>query len=142
MKKPIVKKILRYALAVFVALVAILAVHIYMVTRPGKADARTVAMARIDFKQQISDADAAVIGEWLTHQQGVERYLCNTKNSILVFSFRPAIISANAVADDIRNKLNYKASRYMPSADELKSGCPVAATSFTYKTYNFFRHIL
>jgi hypothetical protein len=142
MKKPLTKRILGYTIVGIVALVAILAVHIYMVTRPGKVDARTVAMARIDFKQDISDADAAVIGEWLTHQQGVERYLCNTKSRILVFSFRPAIISANTVADDISNKLNYKAARYMPSAGELKSGCPVATTSFTYKAYNFFRHIL
>lgn len=142
MKRTTVKKILSYSLAVFAALVVILAVHIYMVTRPGKADNKTVALARLDFKQDITEADAANIGAWLSKQPGVERYSCNTRNRIMVFSFRPAIVSADGIATYIQCKLNYKVVRYMPSAAELKSGCPVAATSFTYKAYNFFSHIL
>ena len=142
MEKRVMKRVAGYSIAILLLLVATLVVHIYMVTRPGKADNKTVAMARLDFKQELTDADAAAVGGWLSRQPGVERYLCNTQSRIVVFSFKPSLISADKITADICSQLNYQVVRYMPSAAELKSGCPVATTSITYKAYNFFRRIL
>ena len=142
MKKSTLKKIAIGTLSTFMILVAVLCVHIYLVTRPKAPDANTVALARIDMKQGINETDAARIGSWLKVQNGVDRCRCNTKTGIVIFSYHPAVQSANDIVAHFKSALNYDAVRYMPSADEMKNGCPVASTSITYKTYNFFKHIL
>jgi hypothetical protein len=141
MRKGIIKKAAIASMSLLVLLTCILSIHIYIVTRHKAPDANTVALARIDMKQDITQADADKIGKWLSVQKGVEHYLCNTSTGIIIFSFHPAAISANDVTNRMCATLHYKGVRYVPSEAEMKGGCPVATTSISYKAYSFIKNI-
>ena len=69
MKKNVLKKILIVSGSVFLLLATVLAVHIYLVTRPKPVDPSLFAMARIDFKQEINQEDAVKITNWFNKQE-------------------------------------------------------------------------
>lgn len=142
MKRKTVKKIVLGAIASVLFLFIVLCVHIYVVMKPKAPDVHTIAMARIDFKQNITAADAATIAGWLYQQQGITHVLCNPTTKIAVFSFYPVKANAEEIVTNLKSSLHYNATRYIPSAKEMASGCPVAATSFTYKIYDFMSKIL
>ena len=110
--------------------------------RPKAPTAQTVAMARIDFKQNITQNDAATITSWLYHQNGVSHVLCNPATKIAVFTFYPVKANAENITARLTGNLHYNAVRFVPSAKDMASGCPVAATSFSYKIYNLMSKIL
>ncbi len=141
MKKASLKKIVGWSLSVFAILILVLGVHIYWVTRPKAPDAHTIVMARIDFKQDLKQADADKITQWLYAQQGIDHVLCNPTTRIAVFTFFPVKNSANNIISALVSNLNYKAVRFIPSAEDMKAGCPVAATSISYKAYHFVSSI-
>jgi hypothetical protein len=133
----------RIALAVsrvFVVGVIVLAVHIYVVTRP-RVDASTRIMARIDIKQDIDQADADKITAWLYRQKGVDHVLVNPQSDIAIFSFAPVQNNANRIVAGFKREMPYKAERNIPTAEEMKGGCPVAKTSVSYKVYAFIKNI-
>jgi len=121
--------------------VIILAIHIYIVTRPALIDANTRAMARIDIRQPITQVDADKIATWLYQQKGVDHVLVNPQSNIAVFTFFPVRTTANEVVGNFKAHMPYKAERFVPSPEALKSGCPVASSSTTYKVYNWLKHI-
>jgi len=142
MKRNRIKKILLWSGGIFLFLVMVLAVHIYVVTRPKPATEKTRIMARIDIKQPISQEESNKITEWLYQQQGVDHVLCNQKSNIVVFTFSPLKANANQIASDFKTVLNYpNAKRYVPTEAEIQGGCPVASTSFTYKMYKAVKNI-
>ena len=124
-------------------LATLVCIHVYLVTKYKHAapDADNVALARIDVREAISADDADKIGKWLYARGGVEHVQCNPASHMIVFSFRPAQASADEITVGLASAFKITAKRYMPSAAELKGGCPVAATSVTYKAYNFIKHI-
>jgi hypothetical protein len=123
------KKILLWTGGIISLLIIVLAVHIYMVTRPKAPDAKTIAMARIDLKQNINDKDAGTISNWLYQQPGVNHVLCNKESKIVVFTFHPVQMSGNAIVEKFKSDLKYKAERFMPTKEQMQSGCPVASAS-------------
>lgn len=141
MKRKTIKKILLYTFSIFTFLVLVLGVHIYMVYRP-KVTADTRVMARIDIKQQISQNDANKISAWMVHEKGIDHVLVNPQTSIVVFTFYPIKNSGNQIVRDFKANFNYKADRFMPSAENLKHSCPVAASSYTYKIYKLISQII
>ena len=141
MKKGVLKKVLLGIGSVFLLLVLVLAVHIYIVTRPKAPDAHTIVMARVDVKQDMSKADAEQIQAWMYQQTGIDHVLINPTTDIIIFTFFPVKANGDEIVSRLKEKFNLKASRYVPTEAELKGGCPVAATSFSYKAYNFVRHI-
>ena len=140
MQKRTWKRIALTVVSVFVAMVVVLAVHIYVVTRP-RVDDSTRIMARIDIKQEIGQADAARITDWLYRQKGVDHVLVNPQSDIVLFTFAPVKNNAGRIVEAFKASLPYKAERYLPGAEEMKSGCPVASTSFTYKVYRLIQHV-
>src|SRR5678816_2120534 len=94
MKKHKFKKILWISLSIVAMLASVLAVHIYMVTRPKAPTAHTKILARFDFKLPIDKTDANTVTAWLYKQKGVDHVLCNEKSGIVVFTFYP--VKANA----------------------------------------------
>ena len=143
MEKKMLKKALAGSLFALLLLVIVLGVHIYIVTRPGAPDEKTISMARIDLNQDVTPADASAIGAWLYGQKGVEHVLCNPQTRIVIFTYYPVKVSADRLVQNFKSALNYpQANRYKPSAEEMKGGCPVANTSFSYKAYNFIKHII
>ncbi len=141
MKNTKLKKIVLTGLSVFVLLVAVLAVHIYMVTKPA-ADEHTKVMARLDFKQPIQPADASTITNWLYLQKGVEHVLCNPKTNIVVFTYYPEQNNADVIAANLKANLHYNLVRYKPTAADMQGGCPVAAGSATARIYSSISNIL
>jgi len=140
MKKTI-KKILLYGSATFLFLVLVLAVHIYFVYRPAP-DKNTRVMARIDIKQQITRNDANSITAWLYHQKGIDHVLVNPQTNIVIFTFYPVKTTGDQVVRSFKANFNLKAERFMPSDEQLKSSCPMAASSFTYKVYKLIAKII
>lgn len=141
MRKRTWKRIVLWTVSVFAVLVMVLAVHIYIVTRPKPIDAHTRAMARIDIQQPITQADAGRITTWLYRQKGVDRVLVNPATAIVVFTFFPIKTTASQIVSDFRTDLPYKARRFIPTQEGLQHGCPVASTSVTFKVYSFFKHL-
>lgn len=135
-------KIASYSLVTtFLVLVAVLSVHIYLVTRPKPADASTIALARVDFGNKITTVDSIAITDFLYHQKGVGNVLCNPAGNLAVFTFYPVKNSAENIIMSLNKKLPFRGKRFLPSKDQIKSGCPVASTSITYKTVKFFNHL-
>jgi hypothetical protein len=141
MKKISGKKILLGTLSVFLLFVLILSVHIYIVTRPKAPDEHTRIMARIDIKQDINQGDADKIATWLYQQKGIDHVLVNPQSDIVIFTFFPIKTTADRIVHDFKSYFPYKAERFVPSAADLQSGCPMASTSKTYKIYNFLKNI-
>jgi hypothetical protein len=141
MKKRALKRILLYAFSTLLFLALALAVHIYMVYRP-KITPNTRVMARIDIKQSITGDDATKISVFLAHEKGVDHYLVNPENRIVIFTFAPVKNNIEQIIDDFKTNFNYKAERFKPSAEIIKQSCPVAASSYGYKIYKFISQII
>ena len=135
-----VKKIAKSTLLTTLLLVVVLGIHIYIVTKP-KADAKTVAMARIDIKQPIDESQAGSIENWVAKQSGVDHVVLNRQTDILVFTFYPVKASADKIAANLRTTFGINAERFVPTEDQLKSSCPAMGSGFTAKLYYFFTHI-
>lgn len=135
------KKTLLTTGSIFILLVMVLGIHIYLVTQPKTPDATTMAMARIDFKQDISASDAATIYMWLIDHKGIERVMFSANNNNVVFTFSPLLIDAEKIAHDIQISLHYKAFRYLPGAEDMKKGCPVSQTSVSNSMYRYIKNI-
>ena len=116
---------LTIVLGVFVLAAAVLAVHVYLETRHHMGGAGLV-MARIDLHQPIGRTDADSISAWLYRQKGVSHVVVNSQRAIALFTFMPAKNNANGIVRAFKASLPYgKAERYQPSAEMMKSGCPV-----------------
>ena len=141
MQKRTWRRLVMGILSIAGLLMIVLAVHIYIVTRPKPLDANTRAMARIDIRQPITQADADKITAWLYQQKGVDHVLVNPQSNIAVFTFFPVRTTANEVVGNFKAHMPYKAERFVPGPEALKSGCPVASSSTTYKVFNWLKHI-
>jgi len=140
MKKTI-KEILLYGGATFLFLAVVLAFHIYYYYRPAP-DASTRVMARIDIKQQINQDEANKIKSWMFHQKGIDHVLVNPQTSIVIFTFYPVKTTGDQVVKSFKSNFNLKAERFIPSDAQLKSGCPMASSSFAYKVYKLVAKII
>ena len=141
MKKRTIANILLYTFSTVFLLILILGIHIYMVYRP-KVTPNTRVMARIDIKQPLTKDDANKISAWLAHEKGVDHYLVNPQSRIVVFTFYPIKNSGTQIVKDFKANFNYKADRFLPTAENLKRSCPVAASSYTYKIYKLISQII
>jgi hypothetical protein len=143
MKTKTIKKVLLYTLSALLVLVIVLFVHIYMVYRPKAPDAYTKVMARIDIKQRITPADANKIAAWMYHQKGVDHVLVNPESDIVVFTFFPIQVNGNQIVDNFKAAFHLKADRFMPTEQQLSSGCPAGGTSsYAYKIYQIINKII
>lgn len=135
-----IRKILFVSLSVFLVLLIVLVVHIYMVTKP-KINEYTRVMARIDLNQDIVQTDADKISNWLLTQKGIDHVLVNPTSDIAVFTYAPIVANADKIVDDFNANLHYRAKRFIPTQQQLESGCPVATNSFSYKMYRYLKNI-
>ncbi len=141
MKKIGFRKIAYITASITLTLTIVLIIHIFLVTRPDPNKEQKRVMARIDFKQDIAPADAEKITACLYMQKGVDHVLCNDATNIAVFTFSPEMNNANNIISSLISSTKYKAERYIPSQDDMRSGCPVVVGSITDKVYNMFRHM-
>ncbi len=139
MQSKFFKLFLKVSGITFLVLVVVLAVHIYIVTRPKHIDNAQLTVARIDFKQPITPKDSVSITKWLYQQKGIQYVLCNPATNIAVFGFYPSQTNANNVVTSLSNSLHYQAKRFTPTADELNSGCPIVVETTGAKLYNYLK---
>lgn len=140
MKSSSTKRILKWTAFAFLFLIAVLAIHIYVVMKP-RVDAGTRVMTRIDIHEPVSVEEADSITAWLYRQQGVDHVMCNAATQIVVFTYSPLKANAGEIAGRFSTSLHYPhAVRYVPTQKELSGGCPVASTSVIYKAYAFFKN--
>ncbi|TAJ51919.1 MAG: hypothetical protein EPO58_12185 [Chitinophagaceae bacterium] len=141
MKRKLITKFLAYCGATLLLLTGLLAIHIYLVTRPKAPDAGTRIMARIDIRKDINAAEAARVTAWLYQQPGVDRVLCNEASDIVVFTYSPLQTNAYQLTGDLGRKLQLPVERIKPSAAEMKSGCPVPNGSRGYKLMAYLKQV-
>lgn len=141
MSKKIIKRVVLGILSFIALMFIVLAVHIYMVTRPKAPDAHTLIMARIDIKKDIDSTDAQKITQWMYTQKGIDHVLCNPQTNIVIFTYHPILNTADHIISGFQKEMKYPADRYMPSAEELQKGCPVASNSFSYKMATYLKKI-
>ena len=143
MKGKLIKKVAISAGIISLLLVAVLGVHIYVVTRPKPVDPTLVAMARIDIKQPIDQTDADKIVSYLDAQPGVSHVLVNPKTDIVVFTFYPTRTTANQIVQNFKSAFDYKAERYVPAKSDIHGACPMGygggSTSFLSKVFSLFK---
>lgn len=132
MKLKKAKKILLGAISIFSILVAILVIHIYWVTRPKAPDNSTIAMARIDIKEPISEQSSHQITTWLYQQKGVDHVLINQSTRIAIFTYYPIKTNADEIVGNLKKSLSFKVERFVPNEAQMKSGCPINANSPSY----------
>lgn len=130
MKKKTLVKIALGVLSVVGVLAITLVVHIYIVTRKPatvKNDMRVRQLSRIDFKQDITQPEADKIRGFVGGLEGVESTHFNVEDDVLVYTY--AVGSQNS--DDVYKKVvalgNYKADKYVVSAEAANTGCPIGA---------------
>jgi hypothetical protein len=99
-------------------------------------------MARIDIKQPLNQDQANKIAVWMYHQKGIDHVLVNPQTRIVIFTFFPVKTSGKQIASDFKKTFSLKADRFIPTAQDLKQSCPMAASSVTYKVYQFIAHII
>lgn len=136
-----IRKTIIITLSSLLFLFIVLCVHIYVMMKPRPASDRTVAIARIDFKQDINQADANKISAWLYAQKGVQHVLCNQQTNIAVFSFYPVKLNADKLTQELSSTLNYKAERYKPDQKDLMKSCPVMSSGFSGTVYKIMSKI-
>lgn len=126
MKKNIIRKILIASLGIVTITAIVLGVHIYNVTRPKVATETTVSMARINFKQNITQDDVVKITRWFYQQKGADRMMCFPETRNAIITFYPVKMNANEFAKSLSTQFNINAERYMPTKEEMMQGCPVS----------------
>lgn len=141
MTKKKIKKIFTITMSVFVFLSLVLAVHIYIVTRPKVANANTLVMARIDIKNSLNQADADKISTWLYQQKGVNHVLVNPQSKIVVFTYYPVKESGDQIVKNFQTSFNYDATRHIPTKEEVESGCPALPENVTTKIGSYVKRI-
>lgn len=141
MKGKLITKVLVYSGALPLLLTGVLAIHIYLVTRPKAPDASTRIMARIDIRKDINTAEAVRVTTWLYQQPGVDRVLCNEASAIVVFTCAPLQTHADQLTGDLGRELQLPVERVKPSAAEMKSGCPVPNGSHGYKLMAYLKQV-
>jgi hypothetical protein len=137
MKNNKVKRFLVIISGIFLILCMVLAVHIYLVTRPKQVDKQTISMARFDIKNKLDSQDSAKILTWLYSQQGVNHVLVNPHSQIAVFTYYPSKASPDQIAINFRASSGYDAVRYLPTKEELEKGCPILPDDITHRITSF-----
>jgi hypothetical protein len=125
---------------VFFALVIILAVHIYMVTRPKSTN--MIQLSRLDFKQTIDSAEANKITGFVGHLPGVQKAYFNPADSVLIYGYIVGKQNSTTVYDDLMAYGHYKAVKFVVDPAMVAKGCPVFdKSSFTYRISAFLSKI-
>ena len=134
------EKLFKRIMIGFAAMVVVLVIHIFWVTRTRAPNPDKIVMARIDIKNPLNDEDAGKIQTWLYQQKGVNHVLVNPKSQIAVFTYHPAIVSGDQIVQNFQTSFHYDAKRFVPTEEELKNGCPVLPPTITERISAFVKN--
>ncbi len=125
---------------VFVALIATLAVHVYLVTQPKQGAMPNMTMSRIDFDQPLDSLDAAKIKQYTSLINGVKEVRVNQNSGHLVCLYDRNKQAPQDIVEAITRDFYLTANLYQPSDEMLAQSCPaINKNSLTYKLGAFFQ---
>lgn len=129
-----VKIFLGSILGIVLMLFVVLVVHI-ATAKPVEIDNATMQISRIDFKEPLDSLKSKEIHRNLKSISGVKNVRITAEKGVAVFFHDNRIVNSEQVFEQLQDKGNYKAERFVIS-DELaaKKVCPAMNTdSFSYK---------
>jgi thiosulfate reductase cytochrome b subunit len=134
------KRILIGAIFLMSFLVGVLAVHIYMVTKPQKGSIATITMSRIDFPDSLSNEEGIQIKSFLMNKEGVKDVRVNFSNGHIICLYDRKRHSPHDLVEKISQTLKLEANLYQPTDEMLAQSCPaIDKNSITYKLGAFFQ---
>ena len=124
----------------FIFLVGILAVHIYMVTKPKAGSISSLTLSRIDFPQKLDSLQGLEIKDHLVKMEGIKDVRLNFSNSHMVCLYDRKELSGSDLVSKINFHFAQSAQLYQPSEEMLSQSCPaIDKNSITYKLGEFFQ---
>lgn len=140
MTKKFWKRLLIGVGSTFLLLVAVLFVHIWMVTRPKPGDDQRVRqLARIDFQQELTPKVRAELVKDFKAMEGTRTFRFNPDEKAMVYEIDPEIQSTEAVYQNLVVSNDFKAKKYAVPVAMKSGGCPaIDKNSFTYRLGKMF----
>ena len=102
--KKILIRIALGVVAVLVILTAVLAVHIYQVTRPSGNTHVNWQMARVDFNTSLDSSEAKTIRGYFYQMPEVEQAYVNAKQGNVVYAYKPGTLNEDKVDTFLKSK--------------------------------------
>lgn len=131
------KRVIGGILGISALLLAVLVVHIVMVTKSIRYDHPSLQLARIDFTEPIDSLKAKEINMRIRKISGVGNTHFNINEGILVYSVDINKTTNEAVYKRLVSEVPYKAERYVVNEEMAAKGCPVLdKASFSYQFSN------
>lgn len=128
-----IKKVLWAVLAVGVLFISIMLFHI-ITAKPAVYETPNLQVSRIDFKTTIDSAQAKKICADLRSIKGLTSDSIIVKRNVVVYFHNNKITNSEKVYNELMNKGNYDAQRYiLPANLADKEVCPIDQDSFSYK---------
>ena len=123
MKKIIIRVVL-CLVAVLVILSAVLAVHIYQVTRPSGNNHTNWQLARVDFNTPMDSVEAKTIRSYFYQIEGVKQAYVNAKEGNVVYAYTPGTLEQETVNTHLKSKTELPFEFYVANASGAEA-CPV-----------------
>lgn len=141
-----VKRIIKYtvfsAMAVFVLLTIVLAVHIYQVSNKPKGGVDGWQMARIDVVSTKDSIPLDMFKNAVQAQEGVFHTYLNYTSGTLAFAYDPFVIYADTVCSRAMLHTGLEAERILVHAEDVANACPVIdKNSITYRISSGFQKL-
>lgn len=134
------KRIVFGLVCFFMFLVAVLAVHIYMVTKPKVGSISSLTLSRIDFPEKFDSLDGISIKEHLAKIEGIKDVRVNFSSSHIVCLYDRKEFSGSELVNMINFHFSQSAELFQPSEEMLSQSCPaIDKNSLTYKLGEFFQ---
>ncbi len=135
-----IKRILLGIIALTAFLIAILAVHIYMVTQHKEGSVTSLTMSRIDFPQPIEPVNGNQIKLHLNQLEGVKDVRINFSNGHIICLYDRKAQSPHDLVASINENFMEQAILFQPSDEMLAQSCPaIDKKSITYRLGAFFQ---
>ncbi|GHB49680.1 heavy-metal-associated domain-containing protein [Mongoliitalea lutea] len=140
MDKIMVKRIIIGLIAIFLFLIATLAVHIYLVTKPSPGAISSISMGRIDFNKSIDSLETLAIVQKAKSLEGVQDIRVNVESGFLICLYDRKKWSGDDLSNWISEEFNMSASFFRPTDEMLSQSCPaIDKNSLTFKLGDFFQ---
>ena len=144
MNKKLIKRFLTAVFLLVFLLVTVLAVHIYMVSRPEtNSTGIRKQLSRIDFATVPMDSlTATQVVKAIEEIPEVLSYYLNEETGAMAYSVEAGENRAQLAFEAFMSKGDFDAKRYIPSPESIANGCPVIEKkSLTYKLGKFFQDL-
>ncbi|WP_194778132.1 heavy-metal-associated domain-containing protein [Pararhodonellum marinum] len=137
-----IKKLIIGVIGVFMALVMVLAIHIYQVTSEKRNQGPAFAMSKIMLNQELDSLEAIEIKQFILGKEGVKDTRINVRSGHIICLYDRNVWAPQELVDETNKAFTLNSSLYQPSQEELAASCPaIDKNSMTYKLGSFFEKL-